>query len=212
MASQQARITRLLHEHGRTYSEEIGIDLGKNTPMPLFEWLCASLLFSTRIGAAQAISAARALIAAGLTTPVHMRDASWEERVRILNASGYARYDESTSTKLAKTSELLIARWGGDLRKLRDEAGGDRDSILARLQEFNGIGPIGAAIFCREVQFVWDELYPFADRKALATAKQLGFPDTAEGLAVCVDREDFPRLLAALVRVALAHGEDAYRG
>jgi hypothetical protein len=40
-------------------------------------------------------------------------------------------------------------------------------------EEFKGIGDAGADIFCREVQIVWDELYPFADRKALATASKL---------------------------------------
>jgi hypothetical protein len=56
----------------------------------------------------------------GWTTPEKMLAASWEERTRVLNQSGYARYDESTSTKLAAASELLINEFGGDLRQLRE--------------------------------------------------------------------------------------------
>jgi hypothetical protein len=40
------------------------------------------------------------------------------------------------------------------------------------LKEFKGIGDVGANIFCREAQIAWDELYPFADRKALVVSQE----------------------------------------
>lgn len=61
------------------------------------------------------------------------------------------------------------------------------------LKEFKGIGEVGADIFCREVQSVWDELFPFADARALAAAAHLGLPAAAGELAALVDRRDFPR-------------------
>ena len=51
---------------------------------------------SARISHDAAMKAARALTDAGWTTAEHMAEASWEERVEVLNTSGYARFDEST--------------------------------------------------------------------------------------------------------------------
>lgn len=210
MASKKDRAERLLADHGQTYAEEIGIALDRNEPMPLFQWLVASLLFSARIGAAQAVEAARALNEAGLTTAEHMADATWEKRVKILNRHGYARYDESTSTKLAKTCELLQERYHGDLRNLRKAAGGDTARILELLEEFNGIGPLGAQIFAREAQAVWTELRPFADDKALEVARHLKLGEDAQALAKLVGEDGLPAFLAALVRVDLAGCADDY--
>ncbi len=76
---------------------------------------------------------------------------------------------------------------------------------------FKGIGNLGADIFLREVQLVWDELYPFADRKTLETATKLGLPETPDGLAALVSQKDFPHLVAALVRAGLAKDFDEIR-
>jgi hypothetical protein len=176
-------IAALLDRHGRTYCSELGIAIERNTPSPLFRWLCASILFSARISANLAASAARALAEHGLTTPQRMADATWAERTRILNRAGYARYDESTSRMLGDTAELLIELYGGDLRRLRERAGHDPVAERRLLQEFKGIGAMGAAIFCREAQSAWPELYPFADAKALDAAKKLGLGDDAQALA-----------------------------
>jgi hypothetical protein len=80
------------------------------------------------------------------------------------------------------------------------------------LQEFKGIGETGAAIFCREAQSAWPELYPFADAKALDAAKKLGLGDDAQALAGLVDQRDFPRLVAALIRTSLAKDYDEIAG
>jgi hypothetical protein len=73
------------------------------------------------------------------------------------------------------------------------------------LQEVPRIGPVGADIFCREVQGLWPELRPYFDERALATAESLDLPTTAEGLAGHVAPEDLPQLAAALVRAGLKH-------
>lgn len=126
----------------------------------------------------------------------------------MLNGAGYARYDESTSTKLGEAASLLLDRYAGDLRGLREEAGRDAGNEHRLIQQFKGIGPMGADIFCREMQVAWSELYPFADSVALDTARQLKIGDTARNLATFVERDDFPRLVAALVRTHLAGDYD----
>lgn len=204
--ARDAAIADLLARHGRTFADELGIDLARGTPAPLFQWLCAALLMSARISTDIAMRAAAALIAAGWTTPEKLAAAGWEARVATLNAAGYGRFDESTSRMLGEAAELLIAEYGGDLRKLRAAAGRDPAQERKRLKAFKGIGDVGADIFLREVQITWDEVHPFADRKSLAAARKLGLPDTADGLAACVPRERFPALLAALIRADHAGG------
>lgn len=177
---QQAIVRVLLREHGRTYAEEAGIRIERNTPAVLFQLLDLALLLSAPIHAADATRAAKALIEAGLTTPKKMAEATWQARVDVLTTHGYKRYDERTSTMLGHTAELVLDRYGGDLRKLRAAANHDPAREHALLQEFSGIGPIGADIFLREVQLVWDEVYPFADVRVLAAARELGLGDDPE--------------------------------
>eukprot|EP00873_Tetraselmis_striata_P031102 jgi/Tetstr1/451366/TSEL_038402.t1 len=156
-----------------------------------------------RIGAAQAVEAAAALSNAGWTTPEKLRDATWEERVDVLNKNGYARYDESTSRMLGETAEHLIETYDGDLRNLRKEAGQDPARMRTALKTFKGLGDVGVDIFFREVQTAWDELYPFADKKSLDAARELGLPHTAQGLAKHIGKPDYPRLVTSLVRASL---------
>ena len=197
-------VAALIDRHGRTYANEAGITL-RNTPSPLFRLLVLSLLLSARIDANIAVAAARALAEAGWTTPEKLADSRWEERARVLNRSGYARYDERTSTMLADMSDLVLRRYDGDLRKLRDAAGHDPAEERRALQDFSGIGAVGAAIFAREVQLVWDEMYPFADDRALGCAERLGLGAEVKDLQRNTsDQEHFTLLVAALVRCDLA--------
>ena len=204
-------VAALLNRHGRLFSDELGIDLAANTPPALFRWLCAAILMSARIPSGNAVRAAKALADAGWTTAEAMAASSWEDRVRVLNANGYARYDESTSRMLGEDVDILRERYQGDLRQLREAAGRDPAQERILLKDFKGIGDVGADIFCREAQIAWDELYPFADRKALACAAKLGLPGTAAGLAALAGRSDYPRLAAALVRCELARDHEAVR-
>jgi endonuclease III len=201
-------VRALLERHGQTYARELGINLERGTPSALFRWLCAATLLSARISADAAMAATRALAGQGWTTARKMADATWEQRTRALNRAGYARYDESTSRMLGDTAAMLLDKYRGDLRKLRETAERDPERERALLKECKGIGEVGADIFCREAQVVWDELFPFADRRALEAAGRLGLEDDAKGLAQRVSRKDYPRLLAALVRTALAKDFD----
>ncbi|MCW2923926.1 MAG: endonuclease [Thermoleophilia bacterium] len=205
-----ATIAALLERFGTTFAEEAGIAL-RDEPAPLFQLLVLCKLLGARIGTPQAVEAMRGVLDAGWTTPQHLANSSWRQRVTVLNRNGYARYDESTATRLGELVELLEERWHGDLRRLHDAAAGDVAELQRLLQEFNGIGPVGAAIFLREAQGVWRDVRPFLDRRALTAAARLGLPDDPARLARLVDGDDLPRLAAALIRVDRARAYDEVR-
>ncbi|MEV5276708.1 endonuclease [Streptomyces sp. NPDC051994] len=205
MVKKTADVTaELLREHGRTYAQEAGITL-RDKPSPLYQLLVLTVLCSTRIKADIATDAARELFRARLRTPRTMAATDWQTIVDALGRAHYVRYDESTATALLKGAELLLDRWRGDLRRMRDEADGEPQRLRELLQEVPRIGPVGADIFCREVQGIWPELRPFFDERARATAASLGLPATSKGLAGLVPASDLPRLAAALVRSGLEH-------
>ena len=193
---------RLLDVAGTTYAAEAGVRL-HNTPAPLYRTLVLAILLSARINAGIAVSATRELISAGFGTPRKMLDASWQARVDALGRGHYVRYDESTATALGQGAELLIDNYSGDLRKLREAAGGDTRAMGERLREQPKLGPVGTHIFLREAQQVWPEFRPYFDKKATSGARQLGLPTDSDELAELVGEDDLARLAAALVRVTL---------
>ncbi|MZE81460.1 endonuclease, partial [Streptomyces sp. SID5475] len=178
-------VRALLQEEGRTYAEEAGVRL-KDAPQPLYQLMVLSHLLSARIRADVAVAAARALFEDGMRTPRRMADASWQERVDALGKGHYRRYDERTATQLGDGAGLVLEKYRGDLRRMREEArrradGDGADETAAErelLQEAPGIGPAGADIFLREVQGVWPEVRPHIDGKALDGAARLGLPDS----------------------------------
>ncbi|MEU9468656.1 endonuclease [Streptomyces avermitilis] len=196
-AKEEAVVRALLDRQQRTYTAQAGIRL-RNTPAPLYQTLVLATLLSARIKADIAVAAARALFDAGLRDPRSMADASWQERVDALGEGGYRRYDERTATMLGKGAELLLERYDGDLRRLREEP--DPKKALLDLP---GIGPTGADIFLRDVQGVWPEFAPYIDRKALDGAKRLGLPASPEKLSGLVPGREMPRLADGLVHAAL---------
>ncbi|WP_411124200.1 endonuclease [Streptomyces sp. x-19] len=199
---QRELVRALLERHGETYAAESGILL-RNTPQPLYQLAVLTDLLSTRMRASVAVATLRALRDAGLSTPRRMLDATWQQRVDALDAGGYRRYDESTATRLGEGAELLLDRYGGDLRRMRETADGDADALRRTLRELPGVGPTGSAIFLREVQGVWSEYAPFLDPKAVQGAERLGLPDDPGKLARLVPKGRAAAFASALVRVAL---------
>jgi hypothetical protein len=191
----------LLSEAGHTYAEDAGIIL-KDQPAALFKLLVLANLLSTRINSDIAVAAARELFEAGGGTARGMAKLTWQQRVDALGRAHYVRYDESTSTRLGDMAEKVIEDYDGDLRRLPQKAGRDADTARVMLQEFPGIGPVGAEIFCREAQAVWPWLRPSFDSVALKGADRLGLPTDPKRLAELVGERDLARLASALVRVA----------
>lgn len=197
-------VKALLDRCGRTYAEEAGIRLA-DRPGPLYQLLVLATLLSARISADIAVAAARELFAAGYRSPKAMSEASWQERVDALGRGHYRRYDERTATMLGDGADLLSSRWHGDLRRLRDEAGGDTGRIASLLTEFPGVGPTGASIFLREVQDAWPAVAPYVDGRVTSGAGRVGLPVSAAELARMVSSSGQPaRVAAALVRVSMS--------
>lgn len=202
MAEEGAIVRGILAAYPKTYAQEVGIR-SLEGPTGLFRLLVLSLLMSARIRADIAANAAHDLFENGWTTAKRMADAGWHARTRVLNRAGYARYDERTSRMLGETSELLLQRYSGDLRKLRDAAEHDPAKERRLLKECKGIGDVGVDIFFREAQAAWPELWPFADERALREARRLGLADDMEALARSVPKSEFAHLVEALVRCDL---------
>src|SRR5215218_2678284 len=204
MAGKKDTVRALLDLHGQTYAEELSIKLDRPSPSDLFQLLCASVLYSARIDARIATQAAKNLKRRRWRSARALAASTWNQRVEALNEAGYTRYQERTSTMLGELAEHLLERWGGDLRKLREEAERDPKRERKLLKEAKGLGDVGVDIFFREIQVVWEELAPFADRRALAAARRLKLGGDAKVLERLVDGgKDLARLVAALVRTEL---------
>ena len=202
--SSEPIVRELLARHGRLYAEDAGIRLA-DRPGPLYQLLVLATLLSAPIPADTAIAAARELFAAGYRSPKAMSEASWQDRVDALGRGRYRRYDERTATMLGDGADLLTGKWHGDLRRLRDECGGEAARVASRLTEFPGIGPTGASIFLREVQDVWPAVAPYVDAKVISGARRVRLPADREALArLLADSGQPGRLAAALVRVSLS--------
>lgn len=195
----QQDTARALVERHQTFAEEAAITL-RDRPSPLWQLLVLSMLLSARISSDIAVAAARELFKAGYRTPKAMCEASWQDRVDALGRGHYRRYDERTSTMLGEAAVTVLDDYAGDLRRLHT---GDAGDIEKALERFKGIGPTGAAIFCREVQGVWPDLAPYVDARAAEGAQRLGLPRSADRLAKLVPAEDLPRLVAGCVRAAI---------
>ncbi|PXX71210.1 endonuclease III [Nocardia tenerifensis] len=200
--SEREVVHALLDRAGAGYAAEAGITVA-DKPAPLFQLLMLAELLSTRISAEIAVAAAKELISSGYRTPRRVADAPWQELVDALGRAHYKRYDESTATRLGANAHMVLDKYRGDLRKLAEEAGGDRERAAELLREFQGIGPTGSDIFLREVQDVWPWARPYFDERARRGAERVHLPTDPDELAHLVPEDHAAELAAALVRVAL---------
>lgn len=195
-------VNELLDVAGRTYADDAGITL-KNTPKPLFQLLVLALLSSTRISADIAVAAARELFHDGRRTPDAVAEAPRADVIAALGRGHYVRYDESTATRLRDLGERVRSEYRGDLRALAARADGDIAEAQRLLEEFTGIGPVGAGIFLREVQDTWTWVRPYLDERAKKGAELLGLPRDTRSIADLAPGAAMAPLAAALVRVTL---------
>jgi endonuclease III len=202
MGASQDIVSRLQLEAGQTYAEEAGIRLA-DKPMPLFELLVLCMLASKPIDATVAMRAGRELFSEGLRTPDAVLDAERKTMIDAFGRAGYARYDESSATRLVEMAHAVRDEYGGDLRRLADDH--DLDAVRRKLKQFKGIGDTGSDIFLREVQDTWTWVRPYFDERAIATAARLGLPDDPAKLQRLAP-DGTAVLAAALVRVALDDG------
>jgi endonuclease III len=194
---------KILDRYPKTFAREAGIDLSRGEPEALFQWLCACMLMSSGASPSSAVKAWLALMEKGWTTPERMLQSSWSERQHVLENAGYNHFKETMAARLYEISDQVLRKYGSDLNNLYDEYDGEVIEIHNALQEFHGLGDAGADVFCREVQLVWPELYPFLDDQGRDYARQLGYPPDAEELAEYCVKYEYPRFLTGIVRAGL---------
>ncbi|MGA8256832.1 MAG: endonuclease [Nocardioides sp.] len=162
-----------------------------------------SQLASAPISADVAADTARELFEEGWRTPRRLLESTWQQRVDALGRGGYRRYDESTATRLEVFAHQVLDDHGGDLRRPRPASHDDVGQLEKSLQQLPGIGPTGAAIFCREVQAVWPEVRPYFDDRAVRAARELRYSTDPRRLEELAPSGETARLSAALVRWSL---------
>lgn len=124
----------------------------KNTE--IFKWFLASKLFGARIGTNIAIKTYKGFEKRGVVSPERILETGWDGLVRILDDGGYVRYDFSTATKLLEIMEDLKRDYNGDLNRLQQKAGDEKD-LEYRLKSLGkGIGAVTVNIFLRELRSV----------------------------------------------------------
>lgn len=95
--------------------------------------------------------------------------------MRILDDGGYARYDFSTATKLLEIIDDLKRDYDGDLNRLHQKAGDEKD-LEDRLKGLGkGIGDVTVNIFLRELRNVWEKARPESSVFVVLAARNLGF-------------------------------------
>src|SRR5689334_16008344 len=131
----QDLVARLLKIAGTTYAEEAGIRL-RDAPMPLFQLLVLCMLAGKPIDATIAVQAARELFGAGLKTPKSVLATNRQTMIKAFGRAHYARYDESSATRLADIATAVRDEYRGDLRSLADTH--DVATAKRLLKQFKG--------------------------------------------------------------------------
>jgi len=80
----------------------------------------------------------------------------------------------SMSGRIESAADMVLDNYNGNLEELRKAAGKDPEKEMKLIREFKGVGETAVNIFCREVQLLWDELFPFADQSTLETLSHHG--------------------------------------
>ena len=187
-------IDKLISKFGKTYSEELGIDVSSGQEKEIFKWFLASILFGKRIGENIAKRTYQEFEKRGLLSPNKILEAGWDRLVDALDAGGYVRYDFSTADKLLKVMEDL-RKYGG-LNNIHKEAKNEKD-LEEKLKLFKGIGPVTANIFLRELRHIWEKAEPEPSRFTKIGAKNLGIDINRFKM----NTKDFVTLESALLRV-----------
>ncbi|GIJ31392.1 hypothetical protein ACN26Z_14415 [Verrucosispora sp. WMMD703] len=199
------RLARRLAGSGRGFAEQYGFRV-TNNPSSLFQVLCLSMLLARRGDFRRAVDGAHALSDAGWDSAARLSGASHPDRVRALRDSGQRGDVDALADLLGRLARTVVERYRGDLRRLRSAAHRDPARERALLTALPGVDEQVADLFLREVQALWGEVAPVADRRALTAARRLGLGRSAEdlaGLAGGRESERLAWLVGALARVDL---------
>ncbi|HEX6968221.1 MAG TPA: hypothetical protein VF174_05345 [Micromonosporaceae bacterium] len=174
------RLVRRLIGEGREITAQRRIT---NNPGSLFQLLYRALLSRSQPDRQRVAHTARALDEQGWGIPSELARAPFEQRFRVLRDASHRRDARELAAVLGDLALMIVQRYRGDLRRLRSAARQDPQVERRLLAELPGIDDKVVDVFFRDVQVVWRELAPFADRPALTAGRRLGLGGTAEGLA-----------------------------
>lgn len=190
------RMKEFVKRYGERYSQELGINLKKES----FKWFLASVLLGVRISEKIALNTYREFDKRDITMPKKILNAGWNKLVEVLDAGGYVRYDFKTADKLFEVAENLIKNYG-TLEKLHSAAKDPADLERKLKSLGKGIGEITVNIFLREMRDIWDKAEPEVKGLALQAAKNLGIKDVKKYWKENLSKINFVCFETALLRL-----------
>ncbi|RIV41319.1 hypothetical protein [Micromonospora radicis] len=201
------RLARRLAGSGRGFAEQYGFRV-TNNPSSLFQLLCLAVLLARRGDFRRALDSAHALPAAGWDSAARLARAPHGDRVRVLCDSGQRGDVDALADLLGDLARTVTERYRGDLRRMRSAARHDPTRERMLLAALPGVDATVVDLFLREVQALWAEVAPVADKRALAAARRLGLGRSAAELAEVAgggESERLAWLVGALARIDLEH-------
>lgn len=197
---EKKRLIRRLIGEGRDLSAG-GVS---NNPGSLFRLLCRAVLGRSQSDQRRVAQTVAALAEHGWDIPHEMVRSPQETRFRVIRDVSYRRDARQMATVLGDLALAIVERYRGDLRRLRSAAKQDPAMERKLLKELPGVDDTVVDMFFRDVQVLWREIAPFADRPALTAARRLGLGTSAaelSDLAGSRASERLPWLVSALARV-----------
>ena len=172
----------IVEKCGKPYTGMFSIDLGEGNPA-YAKWLLAAILYAKPMPEGAVIEAFNSLESQGMTrssensVAASIAKASWQQVVKILQKSGFTRYDFSTASEVLDAFKDLVEVYDGKLSRLYDDATDGRD-LERRLQELGkGLGPAGLFIFLSGMRAVWPKADPKPTPRVKELAARLGIDD-----------------------------------
>jgi hypothetical protein len=202
---EQKRLVRRLIGSGRGLAETWGFRVSNN-PANLFQLLYLSILLRPRGDYQRAMNTALALRDRGWESPARMARAPQADRFRLVRDVSHRRDAQEVAAVLGDLAQRIGDKYRGDLRRLRTEGRQDPHRIRTLLVELPGVDDEVVDLFFREVQALWPEVAPSADRRALTAARRLGLGRSPAELAALAGGRESERLawlVGALARVEL---------
>jgi hypothetical protein len=206
---EKKRFVRRLAGAGRGFADQLGFRV-TNNPATLFQLLYLSVLLGRSGDPRRAARAASALRDRGWDSAARMTRSSHQDRAAVLRSCG-RRDAEELAAGLGDLAVTVTERYRGDLRRLRAMVGYDAARERDRLRRLPAVDDQVVDLFFREVQALWREVPPSADRRALTAARRLGLGRSAEDLATLTGGREAERLAWLVGALALVDVDDKYR-
>jgi hypothetical protein len=206
---EKKRVVRRLASSGRGFADQHGFRV-TNNPATLFQVLYLSILLRRPGDQRRAAQAAGALRDQGWDSTARMARSLHETRAAVLRDCGRRDADELATT-VGDLATLVVQRYRGDLRRLRAAAQYDAARERDELKRLPGVDDEVVDLFFREVQALWREVAPCADRRALTAARKLGLGRSADDLAALAGGRESEKLAWLVGALAMVELDNKYQ-